>query len=599
MTPTPVPPATLCEAFRRTVAARPHAAALLTLDGTALTWTQYAERVASVAGALRHLGVRRGEPVALMLTNRPEFHVVDCAALHLGAVPYSLYNSLPADQIHELLASTGARVVVTERRFLPVLRAASADTAVRHLVAVDGPEGPAEDSEGVLSLADAEASAPGPLDLAAALREVGPDDLITLIHTSGTTGRPKAVEITHRAMLSQLAGTQQVLEVTGEDSHISFLPAAHIADRWGSHYTNIYCGTRLTCLDDLSRLGEALTSVRPTLFGAVPSVWQRLRTGLEGALADADPALRALGEDALATGRRLAPRRWTGPLTPPERAELDRADGILAELRRRIGLDRARVCITGAAPAPEGLQEFFHALGLPLTDAWGMSELSGIALIAPPGGPRVGTVGRPVPGAEISIADDGELLVRAPFLMRGYRGEPELTARAVDPEGWLHTGDLATVDAAGDVRIVDRKKDLIINTGGKNMAPARIEGVLKEASPLIGHAVVVGDGRPFNVALLVPDREAVTAWARRTGITSAAPWDTHAGDLAAALADAVADANTRLSGPERIRAHDVLTEEWAPGGPELTVTLKVRRAAVTGRYAGQIEALYRQAGTGR
>ncbi|MFD3934671.1 AMP-dependent synthetase/ligase [Streptomyces sp. NPDC058611] len=598
MTPTPAPPATLCEAFQRTVAARPHEAALLTLEGPALTWAQYAERAASVAGALRHLGVRGGEPVALMLTNRPEFHVADCAALHLGVVPFSLYNSLPADQIHELLASTAARVVVTERRFLPVLRAARADTAVRQLVAVDGPEGPAAD--GVLSLADAEASAPGPLDLAAAAREISPDDLITLIHTSGTTGRPKAVEITHRAMISQLAGTQQVLEVTGEDSHISFLPAAHIADRWGSHYTNLLCGTRLTCLDDLSRLAEALISVRPTLFGAVPSVWQRLRTGLEGALADADPGLRTLVEDALATGRRLALRRWAeGALTPAERAELDAADGILAELRRRVGLDRARVCITGAAPAPEGLQEFFHALGLPLTDAWGMSELSGIALIAPPGGPRVGTVGRPVPGAEIALADDGELLVRAPFLMRGYRGEPELTARAVDAEGWLHTGDLATVDAAGDVRIVDRKKDLIINTGGKNMAPARIEGVLKEASPLIGHAVVVGDGRPFNVALLVPDREAVTAWARRRGVTSAAPWDTHAGDLAAALAEAVADANTRLSSPERIRAHEVVTEEWAPGGAELTVTLKVRRAAVTGRYADQVEALYRRAGTGR
>lgn len=610
MSPTPAPPATLCEAFQRTVAARPQEPALLTLTGTALTWAEYAERAASVAGALRHLGVRRGEPVALMLTNRPEFHVADCAALHLGAVPYSLYNSLPADQIRELLTSTAARVVVTERRFLPVLRAARAGTAVRHLVVVDGPDGPdghrvtggpdEPPEEGVLSLADAEAAAPGPLDLAAALREVGPDDLITLIHTSGTTGRPKAVEITHRAMLSQLAGTQQVLDVTREDSHISFLPAAHIADRWGSHYTHLLCGTRLTCLADLSRLAEALTSVRPTLFGAVPSVWLRLRTGLEGALADADPGLRALAEDALATGRRLAPRRWTdGSLSASERAELDGADVILGELRRRIGLDRARVCITGAAPAPEGLQEFFHALGLPLTDAWGMSEVGGIALIAPPGGPRPGTVGRPVPGAEIRIADDGELLVRAPFLMRGYRGEPELTARTVDAEGWLHTGDLATVDAAGDVRIVDRKKDLIISTGGKNMAPARIEGVLKEASPLIGHAVVVGDGRPFNVALLVPDREAVTVWARRTGITSAAPWGTHAKELAAALSEAVAAANTRLSRPERIRAHEVVTEEWAPGGPELTVTLKVRRAAVTRRYADLVEDLYRRAGSGR
>ncbi|MFE2231832.1 AMP-dependent synthetase/ligase [Streptomyces sp. NPDC059442] len=590
-------PTDLCEAFRRTVAARPREPALLTLEGTALTWSQYADRVASVAAALRGLGVRRDEPVALMLTNRPEFHVADCAALHLGAVPFSLYNSLPADQVHELLRSTAARVVVTERCFLPVLRAACTDTAVRSLVSVDGSEGAAAD--GVLSLTEAEALAPAPVDLLAALDDVRPDAVITLIHTSGTTGRPKAVEITHRAMLSQLSGTQRVLEVTGEDSHLSFLPAAHIADRWGSHYTNLLCGTRLTCLDDLSRLAEALVTVRPTLFGAVPAVWQRLRTGLENALAETDPGLRALVDQALVTGRRLAPRRWEGSLGETERRELDQADGILARLRHRVGLDRARVCITGAAPAPEGLQEFFHALGLPLADAWGMSELSGIALIAPPGRPRPGTVGRPVPGAEIRIAADGELLVRAPFLMRGYRGEPELTARAVDAEGWLHTGDLATVDPSGDVRIVDRKKDLIINTGGKNMAPARIEGVLKEASPLIAHAVVIGDGRPFNVALLVADREAVAAWARRAGIESTAPWDTHAPELAAALGEAVALANARLSRPERIRAHELLAEEWIPGGPDLTVTLKTRRAAVMSRHAETIEALYRRAGDGR
>lgn len=597
MTSMPDPPATLCEAFQRTVAAGPHAPALLTLAGTALTWGQYADRVASVAAALRHLGVGPGEPVALMLTNRPEFHVVDCAALHVGGVPYSLYNSLPADQIHDLLAGTAARLVITERRFLPVLRAAAAGTAVRHVVAVDGVEQP--ESGDVLALAEAEASAPGPFDLASALDAVGPEDLLTLIHTSGTTGRPKAVEITHRAMMSQLAGTQQVLKVTGQDSHISFLPAAHIADRWGSHYTNLLCGTRLTCLEDISRLPEALALVRPTLFGAVPAVWQRIRAALESALADADPSIRGLVEDALATGRRLARSRWTATPSPSERADLDGADAILAELRRRAGLDRARVCITGAAPAPEGLLEFFHALGLPLADAWGMSELSGIALIAPPGQQRPGTVGRPVPGAEVKIADDGELLVRAPFLMRGYRDEPQLTARTVDAAGWLHTGDLAVLDAAGDVRIVDRKKDLIINTGGKNMAPARIEGVLKESSPLIAHAVVIGDGRPFNVALLVADREAATAWARREGIPSAEPWNTHAGEIATALADAVADANTRLSRPERIRAHEVILEEWAPGGPELTVTQKVRRAAVTDRYAELVEALYRRRAAAR
>ncbi|MFD3326657.1 AMP-dependent synthetase/ligase [Streptomyces sp. NPDC058701] len=585
-------PRTLCEAFQRTVAARPHEPALLTLDGPPLVWSAYAERVASVGAALRHVGLSRGEPLALMMRNRPEFHITDCAALHLGAVPYSLYNSLPSDQIHDILVGSRAKTVVTERRFLPVLRAAAVGTEVRHLLLVDGPAPEASD------LADVEADAPGPLDLAEAGNSVGPDDLLTLIHTSGTTGRPKAVEITHGAMISQLAATQQVLAVTDQDSHISFLPAAHIADRWGSHYTNLLCGTSLTCLDDLSRLPEALAQVRPTLFGAVPSVWQRMRAGLESKLADTDPAVRRLVEEAIAVGGRLAAGRWAGGLTDRDRAELQQADAVLAELRRRVGLDRARVCITGAAPAPEALQAFFHALGLPLSDAWGMSELSGIALINPPGRPRVGTVGRPVPGAEVKIAEDGELLVRAPFLMRGYRDDPELTAQTVDPEGWLHTGDVATVDGEGDVRIVDRKKDLIISTGGKNMAPGRIEGVLKESSPLIGHAVVIGDGRPHNVALLVPDREAVLDWARREGISSPAPWETHARELEAVLGAAVEDANTRLSRPERIRAHAVVAEHWIPGGSELTATMKVRRSAVTSRYRTLVEALYGGTGSG-
>ncbi|MFD3869434.1 AMP-dependent synthetase/ligase [Streptomyces sp. NPDC058623] len=585
-------PRTLCEAFQRTVAARPHEPALLTLDGSVLTWSGYAERVASVGAALRHLGLRHGEPLALMMRNRPEFHITDCAALHLGAVPYSLYNSLPADQIHEILAGSRARTVVTERRFLSVLRAAAVGTDVRHLLLVDGPAPDGQD------LAEAEAATSEPLDLAEALKGVGPDDLLTLIHTSGTTGRPKAVEITHGAMISQLVATQKVLAVTAQDSHISFLPAAHIADRWGSHYTNLLCGTRLTCLDDLSRLPEALAQVRPTLFGAVPSIWQRMRTTLESKLADTDPAIRGLVKEAIAAGGRLAAVRWSDSSTEQQRNELEQGDAILAELRRRVGLDRARVCITGAAPAPEGLQEFFHALGLPLSDAWGMSELSGIALISPPGRPRVGTVGQPIPGAEVKIADDGELLVRAAFLMRGYRDEPELTAQAFDPEGWLRTGDVATIDPQGNVRIVDRKKDLIISTGGKNMAPARIEGVLKEASPLIAHAVVIGDGRAHNVALLIPDREAVLEWARREAIISTEPWETHARELAAALAAAVEDANTRLSRPERIRAHAVVAEHWIPGGAELTATMKVRRTAVIGRYRSLVDSLYADTSTG-
>ncbi|WP_037649964.1 AMP-dependent synthetase/ligase [Streptomyces flavidovirens] len=565
--------ATLCEALQHTAATRGPAPALHTVQGDALTWAEYAERVASVAAGLHGLGVRHGDTVALMLTNRPEFHVVDCAAFHLGAIPFSLYNTLPPDQLTDVLTRARARVLVTERRFLPVLRASLAGTDVEHLIAVDGP------GDGATDLAAVEAAAPTGFDFAEAWQRVRPDDVLTLIHTSGTTGRSKAVEITHAGMAAQLDATEQLLGITHEDSHLSFLPAAHIADRWASHYTNLRFGTRLTCVPDLKELPGALTSVRPTLFGAVPAVWQRLKAGLDAALAEADPGLRALVEGCIATARRLGPGRRAGTLTAEETKELDEAEPVLAELRKRIGLDRARVCVTGAAPASAELVGFFHAIGVPLGDAWGMSELSGMALMNPPGDLRPGTVGRPVPGARIRVAEDGELLVSAPFLMRGYRDEPELTARVLDSDGWLHTGDVVTVDDDGNVRVVDRKKDIIINTGGKNMSPTRIETVLRDASPLIGHVVVVGDGRPHNVALILPDHEAVTAGGGSAGLDGT-------------IAAAVEDANTRLSRPERIRAHAVLRDVWEPGGPQLTVTLKVRRGAVEQRYAQLIESLY-------
>ncbi|UGY91949.1 AMP-dependent synthetase/ligase [Streptomyces gobiensis] len=570
--------ATLCEAFQRTAATRGRAPALRTVQGDVLTWAQYAERVASVAAGLHGLGVRHGDTVALMLTNRPEFHVADCAAFHLGAIPFSLYNTLPPDQLTDVLTRARARVLVTERRFLALLRPALAGTDVEHLVTVDG-SGPGDDAIG---LAAVEAAAPTGFDFAATWQRVRPGDLLTLIHTSGTTGRSKAVEITHAGMTAQLDATDELLGITHEDSHLSFLPAAHIADRWASHYTNIRFGTRLTCVPDLKDLPDALTSVRPTLFGAVPAVWQRLKAGLDAALTEADPGLRALVEGCIDTACRLAAGRRAGTLTAEQAKELDEAEPVLAELRKRIGLDRARVCVTGAAPASAGLVEFFHAIGVPLGDAWGMSELSGMALMNPPGDPRPGTVGRPVPGARIRVAEDGELLVSAPFVMRGYRDEPGLTAGAIDSDGWLHTGDVVTVDDDGNVRIIDRKKDIIINTGGKNMSPTRIESVLLEASPLIGHVVVIGDGRPYNVALITPDREAVTARAAQTGAV----------DAEREIAAAVEYANTRLSRPERIRAHAVLRDAWEPGGPELTVTLKVRRGAVEQRYAQLIESFY-------
>jgi len=266
---------------------------------------------------------------------------------------------------------------------------------------------------------------------------------------------------------------------------------------------------------------------------------------------------------------------------------------VLRPLRERLGFEQVESIVIGAAPATRDLLEFFGAIGLPLLELWGMSEISCVGTTNRPGANRIGTVGQALPGSEIALADDGELLVRSPMVMRGYRGEPGQTAEAIDADGWLHTGDIATIDADGFVTIVDRKKELIINAAGKNMSPANIEGVLKSAHPLIGQAVCIGDRRPYNVALLVLEPDAAATWAREHGLDEDALRELAAReDVRAELDAAIARANERLSRVEQIKRFQLLAGDWLPGSEELTPTMKLKRKPIAEKYAAQIEALY-------
>ncbi|MBL7257710.1 AMP-dependent synthetase/ligase [Paractinoplanes lichenicola] len=531
-------PSTMVAAFRRTVATRPHEIALRTAGGgPAYTWSEYAERVAAIAGGLAEAGVRHGDPVALLLTNRPEFHFFDTAAQHLGAVPFSCYNTSSPEQIEYLLAASGATVAVTERRLAPAFA-----TSKPHR----------------LILADEDFGGPS-LDLDGA--QVTPGDLLTLVYTSGTTGRPKGVEITHANMVAMVGTTVPLLDVRPGDRMISFLPAAHIADRWASHYIHLWAGTELTTLDDHRQILAALTEVRPTLFGGVPQVWLRLVAGIKR-IPELAPALD------------LAVRSLRAHGAVP--AELEQR--VLAPLRAQLGLDQVRLAITAAAPTPPETIELVNAIGVPLIEGWGMSEVAGLGTLVPPGEFRTGTIGLPLPGLETRLLDDGELLVRGPSITRGYRDMPEETAAAIDADGWLHTGDVARQDEDGYLRLVDRKKELLITTGGKNIAPAGVELAVRTACPLIGQVVVIGDGRDHLTALIVLDPEA-----------AADPADPA---VAQAVADGVAKANATLSRPEQIRAYEILPDVWVPGGELVTPTMKVRRHAVLRRYAAEVEALY-------
>jgi len=506
--------------FQGTVARCPNRIALRTVDDSErYTWREYADEVSRIARGLAGLGVRRGDTVAMLLTNQPAFHFVDTAALHLGAACLSIYNSLPPEDIGSAMRDASADLLVTETAFLDQ---AIASGAASTIVLVDG------EAPGTIALSDLD----GDLDVDAAWRAVGPDDVAVIIYTSGTTGPPKGVELTHRAVLGNTQGLDAAIGTRDGARVISYLPMAHIAERQLSHYRPIAFGMEVTCCRDPRDMPAHLPAVRPHYFFAPPRMLDKFRT------AAGDPS--------------------------PETLE-------------RFGLDQVLVALTGSAPVPLDLTQFWLDAGLPLVEAWGITECGAFGAFGRPGNYRVGTCGTALPGVELRLAGDGEILVRSPWLMRGYRGRPEATAEAIDPEGWLHTGDVGEFDEEGHLKIVDRKKDIIINAAGKNMSPAHIESRVKAAHALIGEVVVIGNDRPFNVGIIVVDPEAGQVFE---------------GDLHGTIDAAVEQANTRLARVEQLKKYHLITEPWMPGSEELTPTLKLRRAVIAKKYASEIEALY-------
>ena len=586
-----IPSSTLCEEFQRTAKLAPEAVALRTVGGTVqLTWREYADRVRRIATGLAALGARPGDTVALMMSNRPEFNLIDTAVLHLGAIPYSIYNTNSAEQITYLLTNAESRVVLCERRFVDTVRAAGG--SVEAIVVIDA------EVEGTLPLGEVEQLRAPDFDFDASWKAVRSNDVATLIYTSGTTGNPKGVELTHTNVLSQVDALSHVFDVGAGDRFVSFLPAAHIADRLASHYLQIVHRTQITTVDDPKNLVAALADARPTYWFAVPRVWEKLKGGVELGFADADGIKAALLAQARTLGAKsLEASRGRHSLSGVEKITLRILDRlVLSKVRAKLGLDELRWAISGGASvAPETLN-FFLGLGIKVCEIWGMSETAGAGLVNPPNGIRAGTIGKPLPGVEIRTADDGELLIRGDIVMQGYRHDPQRTAEALATDGWLCTGDVVTIDGDGYVTIVDRKKELIINAAGKNMSPANIEATMKTMCPLIGEAVTIGDGRPFNTALIVLDADSAAAHAAERGLTDASAATLAADpDVVQVILDGVAAANARLSRVEQIKRLRILPMFWVPGGPEVTPTMKLRRRPISERYAVEIESLYADA----
>jgi long-subunit acyl-CoA synthetase (AMP-forming) len=518
---------TVGEAFLAMVESRADAPAILNADlEVVLSWRDYGTQARRVATGFASLGLGHGDTLGLLLSNRPEFHVADAGALLLGATPFSMYNTSAPEQLAHLIADAGCRIVVTEAALVDGLLAAleHGPGAVDHVIVVG--------SDAWFELLDSDE-----LEHAAA---VMPGELATLIYTSGTTGPPKGVELTHTNILTMAAEIGALVGIQPGQRTISYLPMAHIAERVCTHYLPMTVGFSVVCCPSPSAVTQLLPRVRPHMFFSPPRLWEKLQASITA----------------------------------------DVAAGIgHQEIRRRLGFDELTAAVTGAAPCPPAVIEFYAAIGIPLREVYGLSETTGVVSLAAASDVRAGTVGPPLPSAQVKLADDGELLVRGPLLMAGYRNRPEATAEAIDADGWLHTGDIARIEAGGHLRIVDRKKELIINAAGKNMSPANIEARLKEGSPLIGQACAFGNGRPYNVALIVLDPGAAASYA-----TDA--------ELQAEVRAGVDRANARLARVEQIKRFAILADEWLPDSDELTPTMKLKRRPITHKYASQIEALY-------
>jgi long-chain acyl-CoA synthetase len=581
-----LPAANLVEAFQKTVDKHGDAPALRTKDETWATWNELRDRVRRIAGGLAKLGVSKGDTLAMLLNNRPEFVACDLGSVSLGGVPFSIYQTASPDQIAYQVGDAGARVAITESALLDRLLAArDAGAEIDHIVVVDGDGGDSTLDE----LMDADPD----FDPSAIAEELGPDDLLTLIYTSGTTGPPKGVQLTHRNLLSLVSGVEEMIPLPETGGKvISWLPAAHIAERGANYYLPVVYGLSITVCPEPRKIIEFLPVVKPTWFFAVPRIWEKAKSAIEGQIASLPDEQREPAQRAIAAAIQKVRLEQAGENVPDELAQGVAAadEAMFSDIRSRMGFDEVVAVNVGAAPTPVEVLEFFHAIGIPVGELWGMSETCGVATCNPPGDVKLGTVGPPVPGMEIKLAEDGEVLVKGDSIMPGYRNLPDKTAETFD-DGWLLTGDIGELDEDGYLKIVDRKKELIINAAGKNMSPANIESKLK-LIPLVDQAVAIGDRRKYNTALLTLDPEAAAAWAEKHGADADIESLSENEELLAEIEKGVEEANEALSRVEQVKRFKVLPEPWDPGGDELTPTMKLKRRPIAEKYEEQIESLY-------
>lgn len=566
-----------------------------------ITWGAYAEAVRLVGHALLALGVQPGERVGVVGENRPEWLMSDLGIQAAGGWTVGIYTTSSPEQVAYILDHAGCRLYIVEgeEQLDKALEVRGRLPALERIVVMD-PEGLRgfRDPqvllwEDFLALGRAHRQAhPDALD--ARWSRIGPDDVAVLIYTSGTTGPPKGAMLTHGNILWTLEALDQALDFRPTDEVLSYLPLSHIAERLLSVFGPIRTGYTVNFIENVDTVLENLREVAPTILFVVPRILEKLHSAVTLRLQEVDPVKRTACRLAMAVGRRAAPPRWRGRRAALPVEGLYRVADllVLGPLRRRLGLHRARWVLCGAAPVAPDVLAAFWALGVPVRQVYGQTEGSGPTTVHRDGDIRLETVGRPLPGVEVRLAPDGEILVRGGNVFRGYYRDPEATAAALQ-DGWLCSGDVGVLDPDGHLRITDRKKDLIITAGGKNIAPQAIENRLK-FSPYIHDAVVIGEGRRYLVALVVIDEENVSRWAQERRL----PFTTYS-DLAAhpevhrLVAQEVAAVNRTLASPEQVKRFAILPKRLYAEDGEVTPTLKVRRKAIMEKYRDLVESLYR------
>jgi long-chain acyl-CoA synthetase len=546
--------------------------------------------VSRIAAGLLHDGVAPGDRVLLMMRNRPEFHSYDLAAQFIRATPVSIYNSSSPEEIQYLASHAGAEVAIIEDAgFLSrVLAVRDELPLLRKIYVIDAPDDALPDGVELATELEDRGSA----DLAALAEATDPADIATQIYTSGTTGPPKGVMISQYNVVYTIA---QLRECFPFDEYagmrvVSYLPMAHIAERMTSHYQPLTVGFSVFCCPDAGQLSTYLKEVRPQILFGVPRIFEKIYSGVNAALAS-DTTRKTQFDEGVAAAIEIKRAELAGTATQEQLDTWAFLDTVaFSQVRSLVGLDEVITAITGAAPIPPTILEWFGAIGVPLSEIYGMSESSGPMTWSPERN-KPGFVGQAIPGCEVRTAEDGEVICRGGNVFQGYFEQPEKTAETV-VDGWLHTGDIGEIDDEGYLRIVDRKKELIITSGGKNISPANLEASLKMI-PLIGQAAAIGDNRKFVSALLVLDPETCVAWAAANGKPGAtAPELAADPDVIAEVQAGVDEINLQFAQAEQIKRFVLLGEEWLPDSDVLTPTSKLKRRGVNVRYAAEIEAMY-------